>query len=367
MPHTKTISSTVFRTLAAAVSGIALMTTPLVMQGQLAVAAEQAAAPAPAPTLVKPVPIMQEGLFMAGPPMGNEGIITARYTVKADGTTDDVEIVGGFTNPFYEKAIQDNVAKWTFTPGTVNGAAQDFFNQTNTFMVRISSELGVSAELQKELDPIQALVTAKDFQKAIDEIDRVMKRNVHSVLDYAVMNRFMASAQMGLEDPFSSLESIRNATMTGTGQDGTQQYILTPEMLQAALHQRVIIAASIRAQRDVLDTWAALQAIAPSAADDPAREWVTTAEQAIASPDPLLALGEITDKVWVHKPTHRIFTVADVREGELDKIVARCERRTLELEYQEGVDWNLPLSFGNCELSFEGKDGTLFSIYEFAQ
>jgi len=47
--------------------------------------------------------------------------------------------------------------------------------------------------------------------------------------------------------------------------------------------------------------------------------------------------------------------------------VAHCQRRTLELEFQEGVDWNLPAGLGHCELDFQGDEGTLFAIYEFAQ
>jgi hypothetical protein len=317
------------------------------------------------PVLVKPAPIQQEGLFMPG--FGNEGVITASYTVKADGTTSDVEILGGFTNPLYEKTITDNIAKWTFTPGSVNGEPQDFLNQRHTFKIQVAAELGISADVQKELVPLQELINAREFEKAADSIDGLLQGSVHSVFDYALLNQMMATAQVGLNDPFSALEYIRKGTTSVFNMQGGREYLMTPDILRSALRQRVVMAATVRAQHDVLATWAALGELGEVAADDPVREWVTAAEQQLASPDPLLALGKITDEVWEHSPTYRIFTVADVREGSLDKIIAHCDRRTLELDYQEGVDWTLPASFGACELRFEGKDGTLFSIYEFAQ
>ena len=98
--------------------------------------AQEAAA---APVLVTPVPLQQVGLAVPG--TGNEALINTRYTVKADGTTADNEILGGFTNPDYETTIKDNIAQWTFTPGSLNGEPQDFPNQRHDFRIQVATEL----------------------------------------------------------------------------------------------------------------------------------------------------------------------------------------------------------------------------------
>jgi len=332
----------------------------------LFIAAAVAQEAAPAPVFVKPVPLMQEGRSFPG--TGNEGLITARYTVKADGTTADIEILGGFTNPFYEDMIRQSIAKWTFTPGTVNGEARDFFNQEYTFKAKVSDTLAISPNIQQQLEPIRQSIAAKDFAGARDTISGLLQKDVHSVLDFALMNEMMVTAQMGLNDPFAALAASKLATMGTPGLAGGVEYNLTPELLEGALKQQVVLAATVRQQGEVLRAWEALNAVSDAPADDKLNEWVETARQQIASPDPLLELGKIVaDKHWVHVPSRRIFTVADVREGKLDKIVAHCERRTLELEYQEGVDWTMPPTFGDCTLDFQGSNGTLFTVYEFAQ
>ena len=337
--------------------------TALAVCASLQALAQQPAAPV---VLVKPVPQSQEGLFMPG--FGNEGVITARYTVKADGSTADIEILGGFTNPFYDNAIKEAIATWKFTPGTVDGEARDFFNQEQTFSRRVSEQLAISEAVQKEIEPIRVAINAKDYATARDTINRLLASEVHSVLDYALMNDMLATVELGLDDPFAALEANKRATQSAVNMEGVRQYMLTPELLQSSLKRQLVLAATVRQQGEVLRTWQELDALFDLPADDPVMQWVDTARQQVAAPDQLTQLGKIVaDKHFVHVPSHRIFTVADVREGSLDKVVAHCERRTLELDYQEGVDWTLPAGFGDCKLDIQGDIGTLFTVYEFAQ
>jgi hypothetical protein len=329
------------------------------------VQAQEAAAPTP-PVFVKPVGVMQEGLFAPG--MGNEAIFTVRFTVKADGTTADFDSLGGFSNPFYDKAAKDFVAKWTFTPGTVNGEVKDFLNQEYTVKRRVSEQLGISEDAKKTLDAIRPLVDAKDFAGARKAINSALAKEVHSVFDYALLHQILATVEMGLNDPFAALAAIKVATQSTANMAGEREYLLTPDILEAALKQHVTLAATVRQQGEVLRVGAELAALYEVPADDKVQQWVATAQQAVASPDQLQQLGKIVaDKHWSHVPSRRIFTVADVRDGKLKQIVAHCDRRTLELEYKDGVDWNLPASLGECKLEFQGDNGTLFTIYEFAQ
>lgn len=343
------------------VKAIALGTAAGLLVATFATAQEAATAP----VFVRPVPIMQDGKSL--PANGNEGVVVARYTVKADGTVSDVETVGGFTNPLYESMVKETVGKWTFTPGTVNGEARDFLNQEYTLMMRASDQLAISPAVAAGIDGINAQIAAKDFSAARDTINGVLATEVHSVFDYALMNQMLTAVHAGLEDPFAALVSIRKSTMSGTNAAGEPQYLLTPDILQGALKQHLMLAAALRQQGEVLRTWEVVDGLYDIAANDNLHEVVNTAEQQLASPDPLAGLGKIVDGQWSHVPTRRIFTVADVREGNLQKVIARCDRRTLELEYQADVDWSLPAGVGECKLEFNGSDGTLFTVYEFSE
>jgi hypothetical protein len=263
--------------------------------------------------------------------------------------------------------IKENIAKWTFTPGTVNGEPRDFLNQEHTFRIKVAESLAVSANVPAAMESVNALISAKDFNNAQDTINGVFENDVQSVFDYALMNQMLATVHMGLEDPFAALVTIRKATGSSLNAAGEPEYLLTPDILQSALKQHLMLAAALRKHDEVVRTQSVIDGLYDIAPGDEIQQLVSAAEQQLASPEPLASLGKVVDGSWTHVPTRRIFTVADVREGTLEKITARCELRTLELEYQPDVDWNLPPGVGDCTLEFTGSDDALFTVYEFVE
>ena len=342
---------------------IALAATLIAASGALLSAALHAA---DAPEVVPPVPQMQEGRFFPG--FGNEGFIITRYTIKADGTTSDVEIVGGFTNPFAERAISDTVSKWTYTPGTINGQPADFLNQEYIFRPKITETLASSPDFQEEYKKLDEQVTAGELDAAIRRIEGSFRQHIHTVLDYAVTHYTLSRIYLQKGDPFSALDAVRKTTMSSLNEAGEREYMLTPDLLEGALRQQLVLASGVHQEGEVLRAWEMLDALYDVPADDKLHELVAAARMKVESPDPLPALAKILDgeDIVTYRPVHRIFTVTDVM-GELETITARCDHRNLELEFQEGVDWTLPPSLGNCVLDFEGDDNTTFTIYEFKE
>lgn len=336
--------------------------------------------------LVKPRPLLQDGRFMPG--VGNEAIAKARFTVKADGTTDDVEIISYLSNPFLETQLRDTVSAWTFEPGTANGEAVDFHNQEWVFALRVdptapapqedaeasvpaannvSPSLALSAEVKTAVDEISALVAANDLNKALKEADKLLRDDIHTVFDYSLAQELRASILMAQEQPFAALEASNLSTLHAYNTQGEIEYFLTDEILEGSLRKKFLLAASVSQNALAWDTYQAMQSQLELDADDQVHQQAQAVKAKLDSPEPLGMIAKITaDKQWTHKPTRRIFTVADI-DGKLDKINARCERRNFELEYQQDVDWTLPASFGSCELDFVGRNGTQFTIYEFVE
>lgn len=323
---------------------------------------------ADAPAVVEPVPLIQEGRFFPG--LGNEGFIVARFTIKADGTTSDVELVSGFgyENPFLERPIKETVSKWTYTPGTVNGQPADFLNQEYIFRPKISETLASSPDFQEEYLKVDELVQAKDYDAAIRRLNGSFRDHIHTVLDYAATNYLLSRIYLQQNDPFAAFDAIKETTQHSINAAGEREYMLTPDLLEGALRQQLVLASSLHQEGEVLSAWALLDELYDVPADDRLRELVDAAKAKTESTDPLPALARIMDgeKFTSYRPVHRIFTVADVM-GELKTITARCDHRNLKLDYQEGVDWTLPPALGNCVLDFAGDDNTTFTIYEFKE
>ena len=324
------------------------------------------AATAQAPALVPPQPISQEGKDFPGFG-GREGFYITRYTVKADGSVADVEVLGGYTNSFTEQMIPDVVGKWTFEPGTHNGEAVDFLNQRSILRARISLEPGISPEVKEKVDDITELVAEGDYKKALRDIDRLLVREPRSIFDYALLQDLKASMHAALEENFAALAASKMATLSVRGANGEEEYLLTPEVLEPALRRRFIFAVTARQYAEALRAYELLEGRFEIAQDDVIREQAAQVRALVESPDPLISLASLGEEgSWSYVPSRRIFTVSDI-DGRLRRIQVRCQRQNLELDYQENVDWTLPESLGACELEFQGGKDTRFTLYEFSE
>ena len=361
---------------------------------------------------VAPTPLKQDGRFMPG--FGSESIVRVRYTVKADGTTDDVELLGPMGNQFLDQMLTRNIAAWTFTPGTFDGAPADFHNQEIVLAFRVDPNappmamggpggrgpssgsrsgpppkapatppadaapvfvdpalrppipLGLSPAVKEQVDAISALLAAKDYKKALSEIDKTLRRDVGTVFDYALLHDLKTTALMATNEAFAALEASKLSTLSSINARGEEEFFLTDDVLRSALYKRTVLAMLVSQNQLALDSYQLLQKREPMPADDKIHEQIKTVIAALESPEPRALRAQIVEDRWTFTPARRIFTVANV-EGKLDRINARCQRRDLELEYQQDVDWTLPATLGSCVLDFEGRDGTTFVVYEFAE
>jgi hypothetical protein len=95
----------------------------------------------------------------------------------------------------------------------------------------------------------------------------------------------------------------------------------------------------------------------------------STSPEAAAVEQALIAEGAVVVKVrvgrepWQHVLTRPTFLLADV-DGEIRGLGLECDRRREQLEYADGVEWNVPESWGECSLLVDAKRNTAFSLYE---
>jgi TonB family protein len=69
------------------------------------------------------------------------------------------------------------------------------------------------------------------------------------------------------------------------------------------------------------------------------------------------------DKVF-YTLVRRDFGIADVA-GKLDTIEIRCDHKRYEYEVSELVEWQIPESWGKCQIQITGEPGTTFKIVQY--
>jgi hypothetical protein len=361
-----------------------------------------ASGPALAQTVVPPVHNPGNNRILQA--FGAEALVRVRYTVTAEGTTDDLVITEYLGNAFTHNMARDTVQGWTFEPGTVDGEAIPFYNQEHLFAMRFDPEappmpgrggpggrrggppaeeadpdapppdltrllnlpLALSEDVRESFEEITAMVAAKEYEDALKEINRVLRVRAATLFDYSLMHDLACTVNMATNALYEALNSCTNATLSVLDNAGGRHYLADPLVLQNSLRKRLLLEMSLRQHANAVATYDALMALDMLPADDSLHERIEESRTALASPDPLPLLAGIVEDSWEYHPSRRIFTVTNV-DGRLNRIDAHCQRRNLELEYQDGVDWSLPESLGDCRLEFEGRDGTTFTVYEFSE
>ena len=215
-----------------------------------------------------------------------------------------------------------------------------------------------------DLETISALIEEKEYNKALRALDHTLETNIRSVFDFSLAHQMKSGIYMSQSDYFMALAEIIAATQSTVDSEGNTLYFMPAEVLEPALRQKFLLATSVNQLGLAWDTYQEMQKQFELDPGDTIHEQARAVAARLDSHDPLSLIARINDKQWTHTPTRRIFTITDV-DGRISRINARCERRNQELEFEEGVDWNLPATWGRCELDIVGRKGTQFTLFEF--
>lgn len=317
--------------------------------------------------LVLPQPVEQDAGEFSRP--NREAIVQVRYTIKADGSTADVEVIDGFSNSLFDEAAVRTVEAWRFEPATVDGQPIDLFNQQHVLAFTRAQGSGISPAVREAYPEMAAQIQAGEGEAIAQRVEGMLAED-SSLLDYVFLSDLLGSAYMKLNMPHEALAAIRRATLrvgaVGNSPGEVSGDILSGELLENALRRRFLLAANLSQNVDAWATYERLQALGTVPEDDPVHDQAAAIRQRLDSSDPLGQLAKLNSDTFRYKPLHRILAVTEV-DGQLDSLDIRCQRRTLQLEFQTGVEWNLPEVLGECEFEFHGDEGTAFTLYEFPQ
>lgn len=313
------------------------------------------------------------------PPSEREGLLDVRLTVKADGTVDNVEVLGGFyDDAFREQALSDLGAS-TFTPATAGGTPIDWPALDMRVISRGPFPPGVSPEVKAGLEKLIALNAEKNYAEAEELVVKALANEARTLFDYAVLQEQLAVIYMNTDRPHEALIAIRNATSSskaappvlpdGTTPDNADAYIddyLVPDMFNVGLERRAVLALSLNQAGEALNTFAELEKRGAVAADSPLRNQMEQVKTRLASEEPVGSLVKLVQGKWIFETsTRKVFGVTGL-QGQVDFIDIACAGSVKKrMVFTNDTEFGLPASWQDCKLEFHGTDGSQFNLYEY--
>ena len=300
----------------------------------------------------------------------NEGWVMLSFVVSETGVVEDGMIEDSSGVEAFESAALDAIAKWRYTPATINGkpVAQSMVRTRIVFALEEPAN-GATRQFQFAYGRIRDLLDAGDYTAAEPLVADLEAGGRHNLFEDAL---FWALKYAYLEGVQSTDSVERRRTLELALGHQADDYL--PPDIFVTVAQRLYVlemqALDFSAARNTFERLLSSAHAKRSshharvvAALTPSFEQI---EQVIAGPQLLPVKAEIGQyDYWVHELTRRSFSLANL-SGRIDSVSVRCERGTRLYEtYPDDAVWQVPESWGDCGVYIKGERGTTFTFEEY--
>jgi hypothetical protein len=334
---------------------LAAMVLALAGFSEAAIAQGAAASPRPITQPAPPQPTNRAGDTV-------EGWAVVRYSVLADGKTDNVRVVETVPPGIDTRPTVEAVRRWTFSPATEDGAAVDWHNTESLVVYRAPGAAAAepSSEFEAGYQAIRALLEGEapiDLEAALAMNQKLLEESATRIAELGLAMAQRTIIAFGLENWHEAYETIQLVT-------DPRIPALRGEDLLVALQLRLQLADRLGRTSDALETHGRIAAGLDPGQQDPFAAVADALRARLDDAEALQAAGYIDEEPWRVEVDRRSFTLANI-EGSVEAIHAECDHRRRALDYMPDVDWRLPDSWGECVLFVAGDPGTSFRFVQF--
>lgn len=296
--------------------------------------------------------------------VGGEGWVALRFIVTTDGTVRN-PVVQDSSHRDFEQPALDAVRAFRYRPAQLDGQPVEFIVPMYriTFRLEPRSE-GARPVFAQRLRRLQRDFDRGDLEGAEKWLAALDDLGAHNLYEDAYLWQARAMLHRARNDLRSWRESILRAlAYAGEGQPGglpADPHRHSLELLYADYTRTGEIAAAVHTFDDLVAL------VGPARVNPELRAHAQTLRNTLAGDDVLRAQGYVDgDRAWSHTLWRDGFEFDDI-VGRLDKLSLWCERRAIELEIDPESSWQVPSSWGSCQLYVRGEPGTSFSIVEYS-
>ncbi|MFC7334047.1 TonB family protein [Rhodocista pekingensis] len=299
---------------------------------------------------------------------GREGWAVMRFTVKADGSVNDVEVVEASNGQFAKPAARA-LSRWRFQPATADGTPVDIHNQVTrlTFLIQGTGGKYVSSRT------VQSAIGAAQSALADGRLDEVsaaldsLHEEAKTLNDYAYIDTLEAHWHLRRGDLDQAIRLLRRASASPDQVDATFQAERLLELFR--LQTRAGYYA------DAIKTFERMQEIKRVAPPPEIVRAVAKIRELAASDAPMTIALPVDDPCSLeetcaegsgyteYRPIRRT-VVLEAVQGRLDRAEARCAFARSGLDTTPGAVWPLDPAWGDCDITLHAPKDTIVTLAE---
>ena len=312
-----------------------------------------------------------------------EQLVDVRFDVKADGSVENVRVLDGMYDEAFLAEATHAMEGSKFRPATRGGEAIDWPALEMRILFRGPFLPGISEGLRGDYSALLELVTAENFEEALNMLHDMQLNRAERLFEYALLQDQLATVHMAANRLHEGLIAARNATSrskavtpvtqsnTRLGNRGDQfpNEFLLPELYVPALRRRFLIAASLNQTGEAMEVYEQLRSLDALGVDGALTDLTGLHDQlaaGLAAEAPIGSVVKIIDGKWAYEvSSRRIFGVTGL-QGQVDFIDIACAGNVKRrMAYTNDSEFALPATWENCTLEFRGEDGSQLTLYEY--
>lgn len=300
---------------------------------------------------------------------GIEGWVVLSFTIRADGTTEDIEVVATSIEDYFDTAAIEAARARIYRPATLQGkpVVQRNTNVRSIFQFK-DSKGGVGRSFLSSYRKAKNAMETGDLDLAkslIDKLDRDESRLLAEVC-YLDMLKSTYYAKKGNDK--AALRHLEHALVIADDVASKDIYI-------GLLKRSIVINAKANRYQTSLKRYdTLLEADKGMTPDDPIHNYVKRIREILNGEATIQTMGKISltckkcepvTSFWRHVLNRNRFLIDQV-VGELNEIEILCQNSSVTVAHNPETAWSVNKDGGECIIRVFGEKKTTFRLLELA-
>ena len=298
---------------------------------------------------------------------GREGWVRLSYVIDEEGRVKDPVVEDFFGSPSFKRSALSAVKKWQYNPAIKDGEPTQQCHQAVQMDFAISGKSGATRKFIKAYKDADERFNAGD----VDAADEALKE----LLAWDTLNRYENTWLLNLESHIASkqgdVEREAQSLTRLLASNGSKRFnnmVFDEDYVAYALQRKIILDAQRGYYAEALKSYTTLQDMeAQETRIGEIAPLISQIEESIASEQNLTVPVTIgSDGNWFHTLVRNKFAFGNI-QGELDTVEVRCDTHREKFTVAEAHVWQIPNSWGQCQVMVKGDSETKFDLIEVAK
>ncbi|KAA9130896.1 energy transducer TonB [Marinihelvus fidelis] len=298
-----------------------------------------------------------------------EAWVTVGFTIEADGTTSDIEIIDQSMERIFGDAAIEAVSEWTYDPATRDGEPVATRSTARVIFALRHQRDKVSNGLARRFKGISRELAEGDIDGAREGIEALDKLKHRSLADVVYMDFLRAEYFEKIGDDVQAREYLERALVVADIAVAPATY---RQLLRSAMRldaQAGLVADALAHYDDLIDSTGELPVTDPSA------QLAVQLEQAIAGPEPIVLDADLepclyclddSPYAWSHQLARGRFSFAEI-DAAGAQVEVWCGAQSARFTAEADLAYRVETGEDGCSLKVLGDQPVSFRFVELPQ